>query len=259
MLALPAFRSFFQPGAGGADVVRPPQHVHPLVQRPLEGRCGGLYLDGHVGGEYSRAPNGCKGIRLISGQIHLDLELRSRMGVPADSSTGPEESSSATLWPARGSLKLSVPTATSVAPAAMNSRASAPLEMPPMPTIGIWTAAATARTWATAIGRTADPERPPWPAAMPGRPVAGSIALAFNVLINDTASAPPSSAATATAAGSATLGVSFTISGFSVSGRNASNSAAVSVGCSPTIRPEWTLGQETFSSIAATSSLSPLL
>ena len=86
--------------------------------------------------------------------------------------------------------------------------------------------------------------------------MAGSIALAFSVLISETASAPPSSAATATAAGSATFGVSFTISGFAVSGRSASSSAAVSAGCSPTIRPEWTLGQETFSSIAATSSRS---
>ena len=84
--------------------------------------------------------------------------------------------------------------------------------------------------------------------------MAGSIALAFSVLIRETESAPPSSAATATAAGSATLGVSLTISGFGVSGRSASSNAAVSVGCSPTIRPEWTLGQETFSSMAATSS-----
>ena len=86
------------------------------------------------------------------------------------------------------------------------------------------------------------------------RRVPGSIALAFSVLISETASAPPSSAATATASGSATFGVSFTISGFSVSGRSASSSASVSLGCSPTISPEWTLGQETFSSIAATSS-----
>ena len=127
----------------------------------------------------------------------------------------------------------------------------------PCRSTGSPTAAATARTWASAIGRTAGPERPPWPAAEPGSPVAGSIALAFSVLISETASAPPSSAATATAAGSATFGVSFTISGFAVSGRSASSSAAVSAGCSPTIRPEWTLGQETLSSIAATSSRSP--
>ena len=117
-------------------------------------------------------------------------------------------------------------------------------------------AAATARTWATAIGRTAGPERPPCPARCPACRVAGSIALAFSVLISETASAPLSSAATATAAGSATLGVSFTISGFAVSGRSASSSAAVSSGCSPTISPDWTLGQETLSSIAATSSRS---
>ena len=76
------------------------------------------------------------------------------------------------------------------------------------------------------------------PAPSQGSPVAGSIALAFSVLISETASAPPSSAATATAAGSATFGVSFTISGFAVSGRSASSSAAVSAGCSPTISPE---------------------
>src|SRR5215213_2770573 len=91
---------------------------------------------------------------------------------------------------------------------------------------------------------------------MPGRSVSGSIALALMVLINDTASAPPSSAATATAAGSATLGVSFTISGLAVRGRSASTRAAVSTGCSPTISPEWTFGQETLSSIPATSSRS---
>ena len=94
--------------------------------------------------------------------------------------------------PARGSRKLSVPTATRVAPAARNSAASAPMQMPPMPTIGTRTAAATARTWATATGRTAGPESPPWPAAMPGSPLAGSIAAAFSVLISETASAPPS-------------------------------------------------------------------
>ena len=57
-------------------------------------------------------------------------------------------------------------------------------------------------------------------------PLRGSSALAFSVLISETASAPPSSAAIATAAGSATLGVSLTISGFSVSGRSASSSAS---------------------------------
>ena len=112
-------------------------------------------------------------------------------------------------------------------------------------------AAAAARSGAPPGPRGRRDRRP-----APGAPLAGSIALAFSVLISETASAPPSSAATATAAGSATLGVSFTISGFAVSGRSASSSASVSLGCSPTIRPEWTLGQETLSSIAATSSRS---
>ena len=92
------------------------------------------------------------------------------------------------------------------------------------------TAARTARSCCSAIGRTAGPESPPWPAARAGCPVAGSIALAFSVLIRETASAPPSSAATATASGLATFGVSFTINGFSVSGRSASSSASVSSG-----------------------------
>ena len=52
----------------------------------------------------------------------------------------------------------------------------------------------------------------------------------MTVLISETASAPPSSAAIATAAGSATFGVSLTISGFSVSGRSASSRASVSLG-----------------------------
>jgi len=53
------------------------------------------------------------------------------------------------------------------------------------------------------------------------------------------------------------LGVSFTISGFSVIGRSASNSDRVSAGCSPTISPDSTLGQETLSSTAATSGRVP--
>ena len=40
-----------------------------------------------------------------------------------------------------------------------------------MPTSGSATAAATARSCCSAIGRTAGPERPPWPAARAGAPV----------------------------------------------------------------------------------------
>ena len=88
-----------------------------------------------------------------------------------------------------------------------------------MPITGIATAAATRLTCCSAIGRTAGPDRPPLPAPSQGSDAPGAIATAFSVLISETASAPPSSAATATAAGSATFGVSFTISGLSVSGR----------------------------------------
>ena len=66
------------------------------------------------------------------------------------------------------------------------------------------------------------------PARAPRSP--GRSRAAFRVLISETASAPPSSAATATAAGSATFGVSFTISGLPVSGRRAPSEPAVSVG-----------------------------
>ena len=41
-----------------------------------------------------------------------------------------------------------------------------------------------------------DPDRPPWPAPSHGSPLRGSIAVARSVLIRDSASAPPSSAAT---------------------------------------------------------------
>ncbi len=132
-----------------------------------------------------------------------------------------------------------------------------PLSMPPIPITGTLTSPATRRTWSSATGRTAGPERPPLPAPSQGSRVPGSRPVARSVLISDTASAPPSSAASATAAGSAVFGVSFTISGFSVSGRRAEQSASVSAGCSPTIRPDLTFGQETLSSIAATSSRSP--
>ena len=48
--------------------------------------------------------------------------------------------------------------------------------------------------------RRTGPERPPCPAARAGSPLAASKALALRVLINETASAPPSSAPIATAA-----------------------------------------------------------
>ena len=75
----------------------------------------------------------------------------------------------ATRPPARGSRKLSVPTATSVAPLRSRSRASAPHCTPPIPTIGIPTRAATSRHLREgdrAHRRTGHAARP---AAEPGR------------------------------------------------------------------------------------------
>ena len=71
--------------------------------------------------------------------------------------------------------------------------------------------------------------------------------------MSETASAPCCSAAAATAAGEAQLGVSLTISGLAARGRTASSSAAVSPGSAPISSPVLTFGHETLSSSAATS------
>ena len=78
--------------------------------------------------------------------------------------------------------------------------------------------------------------------------------MARRVLISDTASAPAASAASATRATSAVFGVSFTISGLAVRGRTSASIAPSSAGSAPMSSPVFTFGQETFSSIAATSS-----
>src|SRR5664279_477663 len=103
----------------------------------------------------------------------------------------------AILAPAAGSRKLSVPTATSVAPTSSSSRASQALRTPPMPTTGIRTRAATAATCASATTRTAGPESPPVPPPSHGGRRAeapcgagwprGASAVARSVLISDTA------------------------------------------------------------------------
>ncbi len=66
-----------------------------------------------------------------------------------------------------GSRKLSVPTATSVAPAAISSRAWAARWTPPMPTTGMRTSPATAATCASAIDAYGRPGQPPGAAAEP--------------------------------------------------------------------------------------------
>ena len=78
-------------------------------------------------------------------------------------------------------------------------------------------------------------------------------AIARSVLISDTASAPPSSAASAQAATSAAFGVSFTISGLPVRGRTARTTSSSWRGSAPMSSPVFTFGHDTFSSIAAIS------
>ena len=131
--------------------------------------------------------------------------------------------------PASGSRKLAVPTATRRLRRPETTSASAPDSIPPMPITGIDTAPATrapARARRDPGSRAPRGRRRPAPAS--GSRVPGSSAAASSVLISETASAPPSSAAAATLAGSATFGVSFTISGFGGQGRTASSSASVS-------------------------------
>ena len=77
-----------------------------------------------------------------------------------------------------------------------------------------------------------------------------------SVLISDTASAPASCAAWATAGTSVAFGVSLMISGLAVSGLTRSEQARHLSGSAPIIRPVSTFGQETFSSSALTSSRS---
>ncbi len=74
--------------------------------------------------------------------------------------------------------------------------------------------------------------------------------MARSVLMRESASAPPSSAASATGATSETFGVSFTIKGFDVSGRTRAMSAVISPRSLPITHPDLTFGQETFRSRA---------
>src|SRR6266480_1243253 len=102
----------------------------------------------------------------------------------------------------------------------MNSAASRHEAMPPMPEIGILTvgSAATADTRCSAIGFTAGPQYPPW-LDLPATDGCGSNVvrstptIELMVLISESASAPPLTAARAMYVISVTFGVSFTITG----------------------------------------------
>ena len=95
----------------------------------------------------------------------------------------------------------------------MSSAASAPLDTPPMPRMGTFTALATSQTMRTATGSTAGPDRPPVFIFRMGRRVLGSIRIPRMVLIRLMASAPAPSTAFAISVMSVTLGESFTITG----------------------------------------------
>ena len=258
MLALPAFRSFFS-FARAVRMSLARFRASIRWSSDLSGAAAEVLTGAaHVGGEYSRGSGARKGdlrdLRRNSPRPRVEVEVARS---PSRSSTL-GQLARRPARPARGSRKFSVPTATSVGPGGEEFERVGAAGDPSHadhrhPDRG----GDRARPAASATGRTAGPERPPRPPPSQGSPVAGSIALAFSVLISETASAPARLGGDARPrAGSATFGVSFTISGFSVSGRSASSSASVSSGCSPTISPEWTLGQETLSSIAATSSRS---
>src|SRR5690348_14070320 len=105
----------------------------------------------------------------------------------------------------------------------------------------------------------AGPDSPPPPPPSSGRSVARSIAIPRTVFTSTTASAPPTSAATAISATSATDGDSLANSGTSVSARQRSSSARVSPASVPIeMQPDSTLGQDTFSSRAATAGCAPM-
>src|SRR3954454_19772821 len=274
-------------GSARADLVRPLKRIHALRQRALGSRTRRLLRRGLGGGgrhaarlytwEGDRQPAPTLFLanspaplpELESGWGYLTLfaalcrafviqacTQTALAGKKPRSSREMTASSSAIRRPASGSRKLSVPTATQRAPTARKSRASRPDAMPPMPIAGIATREQTALSCARAIARTAGPDTPPLPAPSHGSPLRGSNAMPFSVLIRETASAPASSAALATAAGSVAFGVSFTISGLAVSGRRRSTARAVSLVSAPMIRPVSTLGHEKLSSTSATSSRS---
>jgi hypothetical protein len=69
---------------------------------------------------------------------------------------------------AAGSQNVAVPTSTSEAPAIINSAASSPPAIPPIPITGIFTAFAACSTIRSAIGLIAGPDNPPYPAPMRG-------------------------------------------------------------------------------------------
>ena len=111
-------------------------------------------------------------------------------------------------------MKFAVPIWMAEAPASMNSTASFQFMIPPKPMTGIFTALATCHTIRKAMGFTAAPDIPPVTVESIGRLRSASIAIPSRVLMRETLSAPPFSAARAISVMSVTFGESFTISVF---------------------------------------------
>ena len=163
---------------------------------------------------------------------------------------------STTSWVVYGLMKLAVPTETAVAPAIINSRASSALAIPPIPMIGIFTAFATWYTMRTATGFTAGPDIPPVLLARAKVLRLISIFIPVMVLIRETTSAPPLSAARAISVMSVTLGLSFMITGCLAYFFTSFVIASSAFGFWPkAMPPSFTLGQDTLISSISTGSL----
>ena len=155
-----------------------------LWSSDLSGAALEVWTGACIGGEYNRRLR--KGRGRIP-EIHLDLlevEIKSREFRPVAAF---RRAAPVTPPPNRSAASRAADPRPPQGPGSSPSRrrrrslrreiisaASRPLEIPPMPTTGIETAAATSRTWSSATGLTAAPERPPLPAPSQGPPPAGS-------------------------------------------------------------------------------------
>src|SRR5450756_31821 len=154
-----------------------------------------------------------------------------------------------------GLMKVAVPTCTAVVPAMMNSTASCQVEIPPMPTTGMWTARATSQTMRRAMGLMHGPDSPAVTLSKTGLRAWISTARALNVLTRETASAPACSQAIAIAVMSSALGDSLTMSGLLHTRRTAvTTPAATSLLTPKAMPPSCTLGQLMLSSTMSTPS-----
>ena len=112
-----------------------------------------------------------------------------------------------------GLTNWAVPIWTAEAPAMKNSRASSAVQIPPIPTTGMFTVLHTSHTMRRAMGLIAGPESPP--VMFPNRGVLVSMltAIPISVLMRESESAPASSALRAMMVTSVTLGESLTMMG----------------------------------------------